>query len=189
MFFSVENPILSPQDPTFWRVANSQDFDGTATDLFDNTSMHLSFTNWERPIEDFSSRGNQDVQLAVMESVISIRERGRWIGDVDVIVALRSPTIYKLPVQEACNHSKSEPPGVHMASIECWDELREFPAGNVVVRANGNWLARLATTAFLAQCAEKRLCDIKRITLCPPSVCWMCLKEYVEQFPSNIYIY
>lgn len=151
--------------------------------------MHLTFTNWERPLEGISSRGNQDVQVFLMESVISIRERGRWIGDVDVLPALRSPIIYELPRQEACSHSKSEPPGIHMTSIECWDELREFPAGNVVVRANGNWLARLATTAYLAQYAERHQGSIRRITLCPPSVCWKCMNDYIQQISANIYIY
>ncbi|KAI0551917.1 hypothetical protein F4679DRAFT_581981 [Xylaria curta] len=189
MFFSVENPITATQDTTFWRVADPQKFDGTAVNMFYDTSMHLSFTNWERPIEGFSPRGNQDIQLNLMESVISIRERGKWIGDVDLITALKSHVIYHLPPQGSCDHSVTESPDVHMTSIESWAELREFHAGNAVVRASGNWLARLATTAYLAQCAEKRQGRVERVTICPPKVCWRCLEEYIKQFPANIYIY
>ncbi|KAK8092007.1 hypothetical protein PG997_002368 [Apiospora hydei] len=186
-FFSVENPITAPLDESFWRVADLQKFDGAATDLLHSTSMHLSFTNWERPLEGFRSGGHQDVEIALVESVLSIRERGQWIGDVDVLPALRSKIIYRLPPQHSCSHPRTEPPQAYMTSIESWDELREFSAGNVVVRANGNWLARLATTAYLAQSAERDRRNIGRITVCPSSVCWRCLD--VSQFPANIYIY
>ncbi|KAK8076536.1 hypothetical protein PG994_003808 [Apiospora phragmitis] len=189
MFFSVENPMTSPMDASFWRVADPQRFNGEATDLFQNTSMHLSFTNWERPLEGFRSGGNQDVEIALIESVLSIRERGRWIGDVDVLLALRSKIIYRLPSRPACSHARTELPRTHMNSIESWDELREWPAGNVVVRANGNWLARLATTAYLAQSAERGQDNIRRITVCPPSVCWKCMDDYIAEFPASIYIY
>ncbi|KAK7990902.1 hypothetical protein PG990_015182 [Apiospora arundinis] len=171
MFFSVEQPITPPLDANFWRVADPQRFDGTAADLFQNTSMHLSFTNWERSLEGFRSSGKQDVEIALMESVLSIRERGRWIGDVDILPALRSNIIYRLPPQPLCGHSsRNEQPLTHMISIESWDELREFSAGSVVVRANGNWLARLAATAYLAQSAERDQSNIKRITVCPSSI-------------------
>lgn len=189
MFFSVENPELAPLDNTFWRVNEPRRFDGAAMDLFRSTSMHLSFTNWERPLEGFEHSGNQDVEMVLMESVISIRERGKWVGDVDFIPALESSLIYQLPPQQPCDHSKSDPPSAHMTSIESWDELRNFHAGNVVVRASGNWLARLAATAYLAQYAQKSQCGIRRITLCPPTVCWKCLNDYVKDFSSNIYIY
>ncbi|KAF3022067.1 hypothetical protein E8E14_013357 [Neopestalotiopsis sp. 37M] len=189
MFFSVLDPMTSQLDPSFWRVVNPRHFDGMAVNLFQNTSMHLSFTNWERPLERYESTGDRDVQTFLMESVISIREKGVWIGDVDVMAALESPHIYRLPEQEPCNHPKPAKPDSNMASIESWDELREIRSGIVVVRANGNWLARLATTAYVAQCAQKERGNARRITLCPPSVCWTCLEPYIRQFPTNIFVY
>ncbi|KAK8022288.1 hypothetical protein PG993_013055 [Apiospora rasikravindrae] len=126
-----------------------------------NTSMHLSFTNWERPLEEFQSGGNQDVEMALIESVLSVRERGWWISDVDVLPALRSRIIHRLSPQQqlsSCGHLSSghaEPPRAHVTSIESWDELREFSAGNVVVRTNGNWLARLTVAAYLSQSAQR----------------------------------
>ncbi|KAK6822743.1 hypothetical protein PG987_014288 [Apiospora arundinis] len=134
MFFSVEKPMTSSLDRGFWRIADPHQFDGTATDLFQSTSMHLSFTNRERPLEGFSLLGNQDVESTFMESVLSIRERGRWVGDVDVLPALRSKVIYHLPPQPTCSHDvHTEPPQTHMTSIESWNELREYSAGNAVV--------------------------------------------------------
>lgn len=39
-------------------------------------------------------QGKWDVRFTKIESVISIRESGRWVGDVDVAAAMRSPYIY-----------------------------------------------------------------------------------------------
>jgi len=189
MFFTVENPDMPPANDRLWIESSPQKFDGRAANLFQNTSMHLSFTNWERPLDDSNLRGNQDVQVSLMECVIRIREAGRWVGDVDILLALKSPAIYRLSSQKACSHSKRLPPDVHLNSIENWDELRSFHAGNVVVRANGNPLARLATTVYLAQCANKGQGAVRRITICPSSVCWQCLEATIQSFPSNVYIY
>lgn len=174
-------------DDNFWRVANLNTFDGRPQDLFSSTSMHLSFTQWERSIDMADSHGKQDVQFTKMESVISIRESGRWVGDVDVVSALRSPHIYILPDQEPCNHSVyTQPESQSLTSIESWDELRECQSGLAVVRVHGNWLARLAVTAYLAQRANQSGGNGARITLLPRSVCWRCLKH---EFNSNVYIY
>jgi hypothetical protein len=148
--------------------------------------MHLSFTSWEREIDMQGDQGNQDSQFRKMESLISIRERGKWVGDVDLILALRSPKIYWLPPQSACNHAPESAPSMPMLSIESWDELCDIPAGLVVVRAHGNWLARLAAAGFLAQQAEAEFSSVSRITICPLDVCWQCVQP---EFADNIYIY
>jgi hypothetical protein len=188
MFSSVKDPMTAPTDDMAWRVVSSMsDFDGRPTDMFASTSMHLSFTQWERSMDMADSHGKRDVQFTKMESVISIREAGRWIGDVDVIAALRSPHIYSLQQQAPCGHSASEhPEPLPLKSIDNWDELRECQSGLAVVRVHGNWLARLAVTAFLAQRADQARGAGARITLLPPSVCWRCLKH---DFNSKIYIY
>ena len=40
------------------------------------------------------SHGKQNAHFTKMESVVSIREAGFWIGDVDVVASLKSPYIY-----------------------------------------------------------------------------------------------
>jgi hypothetical protein len=164
-------------------------FDGQPADLFVSTSMHLSFTQWERSMDMADSHGKQDVQFTKMESVVSIREAGRWIGDVDVVAALKSPHIYSWPEQPPCDHATSEPPeSVSLKSISNWDELRECQSGLAVVRVHGNWLARLAVTAYLAQRADQATGAGARITLLPSSVCWCCLMHRNPSH-SGVYIY
>ena len=187
IFSSVSNPMTAPMDDGFWRVANMHIFDGRPENHFSSTSMHLSFTQWERSLDVASSYGRQDVQFTTKQSVISIRESGRWIGDVDVMAALSSPYINILPSQGTCSHTRTDQPaGQSLRSIECWDELRECQSGLAVVRVHGNWLARLAVTAFLAQRANQCEGTGATITLLPAEVCWACLKHTSH---SNIYIY
>jgi hypothetical protein len=179
--------MIAPMDDSFWRVAAMNPFDGRPEDLFSPTSMHLSFTRWERSLDTSTSHGKQDVQFTKMESVISIRESGRWIGDVDVMVALRSPHIYIVRPQPPCSHPEEDnTPKELLKSIECWDELRECQSGLAVVRVHGNWLARLAVTAYLAQRADKSNGRGAKIKLLPSRVCWSCLEHDTH---SIIYIY
>lgn len=164
-------------------------FDGQPADLFVSTSMHLSFTEWERSMDMADSHGKQDVQFTKMESVISIREAGCWIGDVDVVAALKSPYIYSWSAHPQCGHATSEPPeSVSLKSISNWDELRECQSGLAVVRVHGNWLSRLAVTAYLAQRADQGAGAGPRITLLPSSVCWRCLM-HSNPSHSGVYIY
>ena len=190
IFSSVKDPMTAPLDDTAWRVVHDMGaFDGQPADLFVSTSMHLGFTQWERSMDTADSHGMQDVQFTKMESVVSIREAGRWIGDVDVVAALKSPYIYSWPEQPPCGHATTEPPeSVSLKSISNWDELRECQSGLAVVRVHGNWLARLAVTAYLAQRADQAAGAGARITLLPSSVCWRCLMHRIPSY-SGVYIY
>lgn len=120
-----------------------------------------------------------------MESVVSIREAGRWVGDVDVVSALRNECVNKFRPQPPCDHSKDGSYATHLTSIESWDELRNCNAGNVVIRAHGNWVARLACIAFLSQGIQRGDFLFESIIVCPPQVCWKC----VEKFPPCVYVY
>ncbi|KAH6612856.1 hypothetical protein B0J18DRAFT_441260 [Chaetomium sp. MPI-SDFR-AT-0129] len=192
IFSSVKDPMTASLDDTAWRVVEDMgSFDGQPTDLFASTSMHLSFTQWGRSMDLADSQGNQDVHLTKMESVVSVRDAGRWIGDVDVVAALKSPHIHAWsPKQSPCGHATvSEPPQwASLKSISNWDQLRECQSGLAVVRVHGNWLARLAVTAYLAQRAEQAAGAGAKIMLLPSSVCWTCLMNDNESH-SIVYIY
>lgn len=69
------------------------------------------------------SGGFQDVQLVQMESVVSICEAGRWIGDVNVMEALRDNRVSRLHPQTGCPHGPDEPFDARMTSVESWDQL------------------------------------------------------------------
>jgi len=185
MFSSVNDPVVSRPNESSWRVINNSIFDGKPDDAFRSTSLHLSFTNWERSVEEHGADGIQDMQLIRMQSVISIREAGRWIGDVDIIEALRDDKVSKLRPQTTCTHQPDERPDTRMTSVESWDELRDCQTGNVVVRAHGNWVARLAIASFLSQGVLRGDFQIDNIIVCPERVCWKC----TEIYPASVYIF
>ncbi|KAK0616556.1 hypothetical protein B0T14DRAFT_523374 [Immersiella caudata] len=185
MFSSVCGPVMSNPSETSWRVLNKKGFDGRPENTFRTTSMHLSFTDWERPISEPGADGIKDAQLLRMESFISIRDAGRWVGDVDILTALRDERVCRLPPQNACTHGKIERLENVLVSVESWDELRDSHSGNVVVRAFGNWVARLAVAAFLSQGVLRGDFQIQHIIICPDQVCWKC----TESFQACVFIY
>ncbi|KXH29080.1 hypothetical protein CSIM01_02149 [Colletotrichum simmondsii] len=185
MFSSVMEPMVSEVGESSWKVINQNLFNGRPENAFGSTSMHLSFTNWERSIEEPMSGGLQDTQFVIMESVVSIREAGSWVGDVDVVRALRNECVSKLRPQPSCTHDMSGLYGAHLTSIESWDELRNCNLGNVVIRAHGNWVARLACIAFLSQGIQRGDFRFDSVIVCPQQVCWKC----VEKFSPCVYVY
>lgn len=129
--------------------------------------------------------GIKDAQLYQMESIISIRDAGRWIGDVDILHALCDDRVCRLPPQHECTHEANERLHSPLTSVDSWDELRDSRSGNVVVRAFGNWVARLAIAAFLSQGVMRGDFHIGNIVICPDRVCWKC----VESFHACVFIY
>lgn len=106
----VDHTLAYLVDDAHRRVIDMNQFDGRPENHLSSTTMHLSFTKWERSLDMAISQGKQDVQFPRKESVISIRESGRWIGDVDVMAALKSPHIYTSPPQKPCdcNHQNDK---------------------------------------------------------------------------------
>ncbi|KAM5382509.1 hypothetical protein ACJZ2D_002513 [Fusarium nematophilum] len=183
---SPANPMLAPLDDKKWRISNMNEFDGKAEDMLDATSLHLSFTNWSRPLNSGASWGIQGVEGLLMEAVVSIRDSGQWVGDVDAVEALRSDRIHWVRPNPNCDHGPNSLPTNPMTSVECWDEIRDCPQELAVVRASGNWVARLAATSYLVQ--KMRLGDLgpRRIFICPQDICWACVEMYGL---NDIYIY
>lgn len=180
---------MPPVDESEWRVQNEITFNGRAENALHGTSLHLSFTDWQRSLDDIAERGNRDAQFLTMEAVVSIRDKGTWMGDVDAVKGLTSNIIRRMPPQPPCSHPEGSPPVIPMVSIEDWKSLRDLPYlrdFSVVVRAHGNWLARLAVAAFLVQCAEHPGTPVNVITICPLSMCWACVKHKGWHY---VYIY
>ncbi|EPE09126.1 hypothetical protein F503_06902 [Ophiostoma piceae UAMH 11346] len=168
IFSSVAQPMVPPDNNVVWRFTDLHTFDGTPDNYFKNTSMHLNFTEFEASMNTASSHGNRDIQFLRKESVVTIRDRGEWISDVDVVAALKSHCVYVLPPQEPCSHLKMElGQNSSLRAIRSWGELCEVQTGVAVVQVHGDWLMRLAVTAFLAQRAMRQNDAGFRITLMP----------------------
>lgn len=152
--------------------------------MLPNTTLHLSFTDFEIPI-NVGTRSIRDTEAILIESVVSLHDRGRWVGDLGIISALSS---YSLQWARSitCSHSKQDrsnqqmgmEPALKPVSIDSWDELLDLPSEDMIVRAHENWLARLAAATISV---EK-----KRITVFLPSdVCWKCLARHVSNLKGS----
>ena len=166
-----------------WRRA-ADTFTGTQEDYFNKTTLHLSFTEWTSPLWVGEAVGQRDTQAIHMEAVVSVRDSGKWLADVDIMSALKHADVQLLPSQEGkCTHSTPQAPDRGILSLETWDQIFDCPDGILVTKSHGNWVARLALVSVLAQ-----HCTLlaKKIIICPEKVCWKC----VEFPPCNaIYVY
>jgi hypothetical protein len=216
--------LLSPREPNVrepdlgaWSVINHQDFDGKLEGNFAGTSLHLSLTGYEAPASP-GHHGLRGQEASYVEAVVSAYDSRKWIADLNVLGVFRqtekrlrprafsdnsagngSMTLWKIP--RDCNHSGPEKEhtanfdlNAPLTSIDNWDEFLDPPTNNGVIRATGNWLARIAVTAIAAQkgfivIVAPETADAKD----SGSVCWRCASsilkavEAVEPF-SKIFI-
>lgn len=183
LMISPTHPRVRASNDENWRVINHDAFDSTAVDSFESTSLHIWFTNYVLPLSVQSS-GNRDSEAYLLESVISIHDNGKWVADIDMFDALAN---YKVAI-ETCHGNclaGTLPAGPYhetkeLTAIDCWEELLDPPTGDVIVRAQNNWVARLA----LLSVAHQLKFDV---LVLPKDFCYKCFKRTVfeEWFGSE----
>jgi hypothetical protein len=169
-----------------WKSVQHAEFDGLFENNFPETSLHFSFTGYEQSLNT-GEHGLRDKEVYFLQGVVQAYERGNWVADLDILSALNSPaadtSIRRLPCQ--CEHTKGEASSFGsfdpITSIDCWDELLDDPKVTSIVRAKGNWLARLAVTVVAFQ--KKR-----RVILAKDTVCWACVRAMSKASGSAIII-
>ncbi|KAJ6278945.1 hypothetical protein J3E71DRAFT_223776 [Bipolaris maydis] len=92
-----QKPIMREIDAGSWRFESYANFDGTTSRSFENTSMHLSFTDYRIPHFD-GLRGAYDNQIYFLESVISVQDKGEWVADVDPLPLIQCGRYEKFPI-------------------------------------------------------------------------------------------
>ena len=123
-------------------------YDGRHINSFKGTSLHLSFTQWEMPLEWYST-GDVDQQLFLLESVISVQDNGQWIADLDVLGLERDGVEI---LQLVCDCDRTKPPTAKdIVSLDSWEELLDSPPSVRVIRASNNWVARLCAAVILVR--------------------------------------
>lgn len=175
--------LVSPKSPTMKKPSHNfmavvhADYDFRREDNFRSTTMHLGFTEWQVPLLT-GEHGFIDSEVFLVEGVVSIRDRGERIADLDVITALQLGSIDTLTSSATCWHDPETRTGTAYTSLDSWDELLEPPEETVgIVRARGNWVARLAATCIIRRTApEQRFLLIKS-----ESPCWTCLDNYTAE--------
>ena len=161
LLVSPQNLRVKPPCRDF-RVIPHADYDYQRLDSFSGTSLHLSFTNWMVPLND-GEYGLIDQDIFLAEAVVSVRDRGRWIADIDVVGVRPEDYVFKIGCQ--CNNRNKSFSKAYI-SIDSWEELLDPPLANGIFRAHGNWAARLAAICILKQKKHSRVFLLDKDTAC-----------------------
>jgi hypothetical protein len=132
------------------RVVPHVTYDHKRQNNFQGTSLHLSFTNWRRPFDE-ENRGMIDERIFLVECVVSVHDRGKWVADLDVLALRDDEGILPWDYPCVCGGAGDG----NTTSIDCWEEVLDSPEDIGIVRAHGNWAARLAVLAVCQQKGEE----------------------------------
>ena len=148
LMVSAQNLRIRPPSQNF-RAVTHADYDYQRVDRFVGTTLHLSFTKWKLPLnEGPHNQGLIDQDISIAEAVVSVRDSGRWVADIDILGAQLENFI--LTADCHCQRSSSAFKGAY-TSIDKWDELLDPQLTPAIVRTHGNWAARLAAICVLKQ--------------------------------------
>ena len=169
--------LISPNDPRMREydfnkyVVEYEQFNGDLVDSFSATSLHLSLTGYELPL-DVEPRGNRDSEAYFVETNVSVYDGGDWVGDVDIMRAQKT-----WPHHGDCDHDveqrkqRSHLPK-SMQAVDSWKAFLDAPVGGGVLRAFGNPMARLAAATLAMQKGYK-------FHILSPNGCWACVRHDV----------
>lgn len=163
--------VLSP-DYSSWKSVPYASYDGRNEDNFAQTTLHLTFTGDEQPL-NIGQTGFRDKQVFLIEAVVRAYDRKRWVADLDLKLPLKDATAQQfLQRLGKCNHSDQVrgdySPLEPLTSIDSWDELLDLPPNACIARAKDNWLGRQAIAAFALR-------QLKPLVVASDGVCWACV--------------
>ncbi|MCJ1381143.1 hypothetical protein MMC17_004252 [Xylographa soralifera] len=69
-----------------WNNINHCEFNGKLEDNFAGTSLHLSFSDYQKGI-NVGSHGQRDQEATYIEAIVSIYDCGEWVADLDILKA------------------------------------------------------------------------------------------------------
>jgi len=166
-------PRLRKVELDDYRLVTHAPFDGKRENSFQATSLHLRFTEFEMPF-NVGQRGAIDKDLCLVETLVQVFDREKWVADLDILPLFDKFTdlIRRNNVKcTGCSTSRGIPRPLR--SIDNWEELLDTgdSLGTLevgVLRANDNWLARLAAACVSLQKGYRTVIN-------PPwEVCWHC---------------
>lgn len=167
------DPKIRPHNPDNWRVVNHEEFDGQCINALDGTSLHLGFSGYEQPLFA-GEHGNQYIDAFFIETMVSLHDRGEWIADMDILAAHESSLIPRMTADSSCPMAADfTKPDFYLTAMDNWDEVLDPPLHEAVIRAYGNWQARLAAMVLSIQ-------QGRRPILCEDNMCWHCAQKHVQ---------
>ncbi|KAJ5663643.1 hypothetical protein N7507_004374 [Penicillium longicatenatum] len=172
--------LVAPEDPKIRNRSNQYtavthaSYDFQRENNFAGTSLHLSFTDWKFPLEAGEYR-TIDQDVLVVESVISVLDRGKWVADLDIL-CIDFESLSRV-VRDCDQHDQeAHDLDYDYTSIDNWDELLDQPENVGIFRAHGNWAARLAAISILSQQGQGHSLAL----FGKKKVCFKCLEEERE---------
>ena len=118
-----------------YQLINHNPFDGKFEDYFQSTTLHLSFSGYELPL-DIGEHGGRNRNAFFLESLVSVHDRGEWIADLDILSTFDDPKYECIP--ECLTGEPCPIPSFPLVSIDNWPELLDLPTDAVIVRAHDN---------------------------------------------------
>jgi hypothetical protein len=164
-----------------YRVVAHQNYDSKREDNFTGTTLHLKLTGWKIPFAT-GVHGLIDQDVFLREAVVSVRDKGKWIADLDVQSDLRG-SFQMCTICCRCPKPRQGPRLIH-TSVDSWDEVLEPPENIGIIRAKDNFAARLA-----AACILKRMVPQPRVGLLEGNIdCWRCMENHWEEEKYDLVI-
>jgi hypothetical protein len=168
-----EEPRIRPPSNEYTAISHVS-YDFQRQNNFAGTSLHLSFTDWLFPREAGGHR-TIDQGVIVVEAVISVLDRGKWVADLDMLCidfGALSRIINECDQHESGDHDLE----YDYTSVDNWDELLDSPEGVGIFRAHGNWAARLAAVSILSQRGQGHSIGL----FGTGNICFKCLEVATE---------
>ncbi|KAH9907236.1 hypothetical protein F4778DRAFT_528245 [Xylariomycetidae sp. FL2044] len=173
--------MVPPKDPEIrnydrvdeWYQYDHKEFTGTMEDCFQGTSLHISFSEASQAV-NINFSGEKDVEAYFLETLISVYDRKTWIAEVDILGAMADPLLDScfLTAARPCDCDGTSDAAAAdsptLISIDNFAEMIVPPRKPGIIRATGNWQARLAAVAI---CVAKG----HKVILKPERTCWRCL--------------
>lgn len=190
LLLSPRDTILREPDLESWELVNHAPFDGKSENNFAATSLHLSLTGYQQAL-NLGRHGIRDKEAFYVEAVVSVHDHGSWMADVDLLhFAQHTPRQKGIVVLPAtCEHDPSDKNDTSffpkLTSIDNWYEILDRPRNTAIVRAFGNWVARLALAAIPRA-------DDETLLIASKDICWACvqarLKVWRNGNPDNLLV-
>ena len=185
LLVSTPDALVREADLENWRLVNHNPFDGQLQDSFRGTSLYLHLTGYEQSIVDREHSG-RDKMVKYFQVVISTYDQGEWVADIDLRMLMAPQANLGtldpwLTLANSCSHSEKDqgdfkrlPP---LVTVDNWHEFLDPPITTSVIRARGNWLARLALAAVAKQQGMS-------LIVASENICWACAGAQLRQMET-----
>lgn len=182
-----KSPIHREPDLDTWELVNHAKFKGAYEDSFKGTSLHLSLTGYEQTL-NIGKHGGREKEVYYLEAVINARDKGTWVADLGVLypslhskrsapgISVKDDGHYHLPASSWHSLRGRTNFAVkfnRLTSTDNWFEVFDRPSNAIIVRARGNWIARLALATVMMNKKQTMIIGSHEI-------CWACVEELIS---------